>query len=111
METQSHLGEIAKTAVANVFNGTSLPEPGIFRKEGEYWTVGYRTRSFRLKDTKGVAYVAHLLRHRGTKFHARVWPAETPGHSEAEAPSRSRHGLPAGEEDLERAGIHITGLG
>src|SRR5580704_1493280 len=44
-------------------------ENGIFRKEGEYWTVGYGKRAFRLKDTKGFAYLAHLLRHPGTEFH------------------------------------------
>src|SRR5258705_11422612 len=44
-------------------------ENGIFRKEGEYWTVGYGNTAFRLKDTKGFAYLAHLLRHPGTEFH------------------------------------------
>jgi hypothetical protein len=43
-------------------------ENGIFRKEGEYWTVGYGKRAFRLKDTKGFAYLAHLLRHPETEF-------------------------------------------
>jgi hypothetical protein len=36
-------------------------ENEIFRKEGEFWTVGYGDRAFRLKDTKGFAYLAHLL--------------------------------------------------
>jgi hypothetical protein len=31
---------------------------GIFRKEGEYWTIGYSANVFRLKDSKGLAYVA-----------------------------------------------------
>ena len=42
---------------------------GIFRKEGEYWTVGYGGKSFRLKDTKGLGYLAHLLRHPAVEFH------------------------------------------
>src|SRR5271156_4059676 len=42
---------------------------GIFRKDGEYWTLGYGGKAFRLKDTKGFAYLAHLLRHPGTEFH------------------------------------------
>jgi hypothetical protein len=25
---------------------------GIFRRDGEYWTVGYRNRPFQLKDSK-----------------------------------------------------------
>jgi hypothetical protein len=42
---------------------------GIFRKEGEYWTVGYGGKSVRLKDSKGLGYLAHLLRHPGVEFH------------------------------------------
>ena len=48
----------------------SRPAPGVLRKEGEYWTVGWKDRPLRLKDSKGLAYLAHLLRHPGTEFHA-----------------------------------------
>ena len=44
-------------------------QQGIFRKEGEYWTVGYGGKPFRLKDTKGLGYLAHLLRHPAAEFH------------------------------------------
>ena len=44
-------------------------QKGVFRKEGEYWTVGYGGKSFRLKDTKGLGYLAHLLRHPAVEFH------------------------------------------
>src|ERR1700676_4450166 len=44
-------------------------QKGVFRKEGEYWTVGYSGKAFRLKDTKGLGYLAHLLRHPATEFH------------------------------------------
>ena len=40
METQTQYRDV-KTAVATVFQSTSLPEQAIFRKEGEYWAVGY----------------------------------------------------------------------
>ncbi len=43
---------------------------GVFRKDGEYWTVGWKDRPLRLKDSKGFAYLAHLLRHPRTEFHA-----------------------------------------
>ena len=49
--------------------GSRSPVNGIFRKDGEYWTLGYGGKPFRLKDTKGFAYLAHLLRHPGTEFH------------------------------------------
>jgi len=48
-----------------------MPEPSnVFLKEGDYWTIGYRgASSFRLKDSKGLAYVATLLRSPGREFH------------------------------------------
>jgi len=68
METQTQHREAVETAVATVFQ-SSLPEQAIFRKEGEYWAIGYRRKSSRLKDTKGLGYLAHLLRHPGAEFH------------------------------------------
>ena len=41
----------------------------LFRQEGEYWTIAYDGTTFRLKDSKGLQYVAHLLRHPGQEFH------------------------------------------
>ena len=51
--------------------GPGIPavKKGVFRKEVEYWTVGYGGKSFRLKDSKGLGYLAHLLRHPGAEFH------------------------------------------
>ena len=85
-------------------------EKGIFRKEGEYWTVGYAGRPFRLKDTKGLGYLAHLLRHPGTEFHVLDLVGGIAGERE-EVAGDSTHGLPPGEEDLAKAGIHIASLG
>ena len=45
------------------------PQTGVLRKEGEYWTVGYGGNAFRLKDTRGLGYLAHLLRHPAIEFH------------------------------------------
>ncbi|MBI1816713.1 MAG: AAA family ATPase [Deltaproteobacteria bacterium] len=41
-----------------------------FRLEGEFWTVGEGMAPLRLKDTKGLRYIAHLLRHPSREFHA-----------------------------------------
>ena len=68
METQIQYREAVETDVAT-FQSASLPERAILRKEGEYWTVGYGAKTFRLKDTKGLGYLAHLLRHPATEFH------------------------------------------
>jgi hypothetical protein len=39
------------------------------RKTGEYWTVVFAGRRTHLKDAKGLAYIAHLLRHPRREFH------------------------------------------
>jgi tetratricopeptide (TPR) repeat protein len=41
----------------------------VFQREGEYWTVVYEGRSFRLRDSKGLGYVAALLASPGREFH------------------------------------------
>jgi len=42
----------------------------VFAREGEYWTITYEGRTARLRHTKGLAYIAHLLRHPGQELHA-----------------------------------------
>jgi hypothetical protein len=41
-----------------------------FQKEGDYWTVAYAGTLCRLKHTKGLLYIAHLLRNPGTELSA-----------------------------------------
>jgi predicted ATPase len=89
----------------------SAAQRGLFRKEGEYWTLGLGASSFRLKDTKGLAYIAHLLRHPGTEFHALDLAGGIAGRDGDEDSNQQIAGLPRGEEDLEKAGIHIASLG
>src|SRR5271156_4417657 len=84
---------------------------GIFRKEGEYWTVGYGGKSFRLKDTKGLGYLAHLLRHPAVEFHVLDLAGGIAGRRDDDETGHSARALPRGEEDLEQAGIHIGSLG
>src|SRR6266404_5548982 len=86
-------------------------EKGVFRKEGEYWTVGYGGKTFRLKDTKGLGYLAHLLRHPAVEFHVLDLVGGVAGQHDDDETGKSAHGLPRGEEDLEKSGIHIASLG
>jgi uncharacterized membrane protein len=109
METQTQYRDV-KTAVATVFKSTS-PEQAIFRKEGEYWAIGYSRKSFRLKDTKGLGYLAHLLRHPAAEFHVLDLAGGVAGRREDDETNQSVCGLPRGEQDLEKAGIHIGNLG
>jgi tetratricopeptide (TPR) repeat protein len=42
----------------------------VFRREGQYWTIAYEGRTFRLKDVKGLRFLAELLRNPGREIHA-----------------------------------------
>jgi tetratricopeptide (TPR) repeat protein len=42
---------------------------GTFLVEGEFWTIGYRGTSFRLKNAKGLHYLAYLLADPGKRIH------------------------------------------
>ena len=79
-----HAGELVfPPALANVVldevrrssgvSGAPQPAPtseeATFRREGEYWTIGWEGQVFRLKDQKGLSYLAHLLAHPGREFH------------------------------------------
>ena len=50
-------------------------EPGadgtecVFHRDGEYWTLAYAGRIVRLRDAKGLRYIAHLLAAPGTEVH------------------------------------------
>ncbi len=43
---------------------------GIFRKQGEYWTLSWAGSESRLKERKGFHYIAWLLRHPGQELAA-----------------------------------------
>ena len=48
---------------------TPRGQTGIFRKDGEFWTVGFAQRLIHLKDSKGLSYIVTLLRSPNTEFH------------------------------------------
>jgi AAA ATPase domain len=110
METQTQYRD-AKTAAAILFRSTSAPDRAIFRKEGEYWTVGRGGNAFRLKHTKGLGYLAHLLRHPAAEFHVLDLAGGITGQRDDDESIQSAHGLPRSYEDLEKAGIRIGSLG
>ncbi len=107
-----------RSALSGSAIGGSVPsarsartEKGVFRKEGEYWTVAYGGKAFRLKDTKGLGYLAHLLRHPSVEFHVLDLAGGIRSQRDDDDSDQSAHGLPRGDENLEKAGIHIASLG
>jgi hypothetical protein len=111
METQTRYRDTFQTTVATMFQSTHLPERAIFCREGEYWTVGRVGNTFRLRHTKGLGYLAHLLRHPAAEFHVLDLAGGIVGQYGDDEARQSAHSLPHGDEDLERAGIHIGSLG
>jgi AAA ATPase domain len=108
-ETWSARSGSSRTADATL--GAPSARSGVFRKEREFWTVGYGGKSFRLKDSKGLGYLAHLLRHPAAEFHVLDLAGGIAGHGDDDDTSQSAHGLPRRPEDLEKAGIKIGNLG
>ncbi len=41
----------------------------MFRREGDYWSVVFEGRTVRVRDLKGMRYLARLLAHPGRDFH------------------------------------------
>jgi hypothetical protein len=50
--------------------GVSQVRPQVFRREGEYWFVMFEGDVFRLKDSKGLRYLATLLGSPGREIHS-----------------------------------------
>jgi tetratricopeptide (TPR) repeat protein len=48
---------------------TASSFPCQFAREGGLWTITHRNRTFRIKDMKGLRYIAHLLAHPREEFH------------------------------------------
>jgi hypothetical protein len=90
----------AGVALAAEVAVTPVPEPdrplspgadqsaNVFRREGDTWTISYEGASLRLRDAKGLQYLARLLAQPGTEIHVSDLAAETTG----EALSASRSG-------------------
>jgi tetratricopeptide (TPR) repeat protein len=73
---------------------------GLFRRDGEYWTIGLAGQVFRLKHGKGLQYVANLLRHPNHGFHVLelISVADTGGSAAA------------GAGEIAEAGIRVSRL-
>lgn len=62
-------GKMATEELAGVGRGEATSHTGVFRRDGEYWTIGFGGDSFRLHDAKGLRYLARLLAVPGREIH------------------------------------------
>ena len=85
----------------------------IFRREGDYWTVVFEGRTVRVRDLKGMRYLAQLLARPGREFHVLDLVAAETGQQTAlgdagemldeRAKAAYRRRLAEIEEDIEQA--------
>src|SRR5207244_263683 len=111
MPRESRSATSPRTGFRDGATGSRTSDNGIFRKEGEYWTVGYGNRAFRLKDTKGFAYLAHLLRHPRTEFHVLDLAGGIVAGDDEDETRQRMLGSRRGDGELQQPGLSITRLG
>jgi tetratricopeptide (TPR) repeat protein len=88
-------------------------DTNIFRREGDYWAVVFEGRTVRVRDLKGVRYLAELLAHPGHEFHVLDLVAADTGQQvvfgdagvilDAQAKTAYRRRLTEIEDDIEQA--------
>ena len=88
-------------------------ETNVFRREGDYWSVAFEGRTVRVRDLKGMRYLAQLLTHPGQEFHVldlvgaetgqRMAPGDTGEVLDERAKSAYRRRLAEIEDDIEQA--------
>jgi tetratricopeptide (TPR) repeat protein len=85
----------------------------VFRREGDYWSIGFEGRTVRLRDLKGLQHLARLLGAPGREFHVLdlVAAERSPGAGDAgvmldaQAKEAYRRRLVEIEQDLEEAQV------
>jgi len=99
----SHL-ERAQPPAAGIAATAGAAAWSVCRREGDYWSIAFAGEAFRLKDVKGLHYLAYLLRHPGREFHVLDLVVAGQG-AEAGGPRMS----PARDDDLHTARLSDTG--
>jgi pimeloyl-ACP methyl ester carboxylesterase len=79
----------------------------IFRREGEFWTIACWGEVFRLRDVRGLAYIAYLLGNPGEEFHVLSLASKTGG-KQGEADELAE---PATEEQATQSYLSVGRMG
>ena len=61
-------GNSAEKAITRAVS-SSASGNRVFRREGDYWTISYEGATVRLRHSKGLALIAHLIRYPFQDFH------------------------------------------
>jgi hypothetical protein len=70
LATAEELGMTALAERIRGAGGSPRPQASVFRRDGEYWTIAFEGPAFRLKDERGLAYIAYLLARPNEQVHA-----------------------------------------
>jgi hypothetical protein len=115
MARVSHEGE----QLRDIADGTVVARPragaaasttagdSVFRREGDYWTIGYDGSLVRLRDSKGLRYLARLLAAPGQELHSvdlEVAESQTGRQPSASATADAHHAQLEVRRDLGDAG-------
>jgi tetratricopeptide (TPR) repeat protein len=92
---------------------SAATETNVFRREGDHWLLVFEGRTERVRDLKGIRYLAQLLAHPGDEFHVLDLVAAETGQQlpigdagqmlDERAKSAYRRRLAEIEEDIEQA--------
>jgi non-specific serine/threonine protein kinase len=94
----------------------AAPQEAHLRQEGEIWSIAFAGQTLRVRDSKGLRYLARLLREPGREFHAldlagagNATPATQPGAEVIDPAARAAYrerlrDLDAEEAEAERFG-------
>jgi tetratricopeptide (TPR) repeat protein len=104
----------AQTILARIEVAASeATQSNVFRREGDYWTVVFEGRTVRIRDLKGMRYLAQLLARPGRELHVLDLVAAETGQQTAlgdageildeRAKAAYRRRLAEIEEDIEQA--------
>jgi pimeloyl-ACP methyl ester carboxylesterase len=103
------LGEPIEEAGQPPSKSVKSPPPheatqGVFRREGEFWTIACRGEIFRLRDVRGLAYIAYLLGHPGEEFHVLSLASKVGG-------TQNELAEPATEEQAAQSDLTVGQMG
>ena len=96
----------AHAAAAETERPPAQSRDAILRCDGEYWTIALDQESLRLRDSKGLVYLAQLIRNAGSELHVLDLVRDaTPSDAAATVGEAMQAGLSAG--DLGDAGVVV----
>jgi hypothetical protein len=106
--------QAARTIIDRIEVATrATTEANVFRREGDHWLLVFEGRTERVRDLKGIRYLAQLLAHPGREFHVLDLVAAETGQQvplgdagemlDERAKSAYRRRLAEIEDDIEQA--------